>query len=479
MMIGSIASLSIDAQDVSDVSLGMEGAGLGPAYRRITKELSRVVEAVPSIAYAYIFVKTDKKGIYKFVADVKSPACKGEKATAVPGDLYDASRFPEMLEAFNGPVADKTFATDEWGTFLSSYVPIRDKRGEVIAILGIDMAADDVRDIQRQVRRRAMLVLALGILFSIAVAVVVSGKVTNSVKALIEGVRHIAKGELKYKVKVNGKDEIAELADVFNKMTTDLSAHIKELRRTTAEKERLLKELEIAKDIQQSFLPQSVPGIEGFDIAVATIPARIVGGDFYDFIPIDDHRWGLVVADVSGKGIPAALFMALSRTLIRACAAGKESVADAIEHANRLMLEESKANMFVTIFYAVLDSKNLTLRYVNAGHNPPLLMTNKPPGVTLLEAQGLPLGLPGSARIEEAELRLAKGDLLAIYTDGVTEAVNKKKERFEVMRLLDLMKKYHNLPAEGILKKTRDEVDFFVGDMPQFDDITLMILKVQ
>jgi len=251
-----------------------------------------------------------------------------------------------------------------------------------------------------------------------------------------------------------------------------------ELQRTTAERERLLKELEIAKGIQQSFLPEDVPEIEGIELAASNISAWEVGGAFYDFIPIAKEKWGLVIADVSGKGIPAALFMALSRTLIRASTIGNPTVANAIEKANELIFADSKSSMFVTLFYAIVDSQKMKLKYINAGHNPPLLFRASTGDVHLLKAEGIVLGVLEDIRLEEAEIELTRGDVVVLFTDGITDANNEKKEEFGEERLIKVIRENSTLSAQDLMVKIQGEVMAFAGEQPQFDDITLMILKV-
>lgn len=475
--IARMAALQVNAVTVLGVPLDKAGAK-SDEYRLLLERFSRIREAAPSINYIYIMRRTDKDGIFKFVIDVKAGHRAGKAATASPGDEYDGSRFPEMVEGFEESSADKRIDADEWGASLSAYTPIRDGSGESVALLGVDMAADDVYRLQTEVRKRAIFVLALGLILSVALGLIVSGTVTGPLQSLVEGTRHVAMGNLRYHVKVKGSDEFSELAKSFNKMSSDLRTHIKRLNQTTAEKERLLKELEIAHGIQQSFLPESAPVIKGFDLAATTVPARVVGGDFYDFIPVDEERVGLVMADVSGKGVPAALFMALSRTVVRASAMGRHTVTDVLQKANKLIFEESRSNMFVTLFYALLDPKAMSLRYANAGHNPPLLLREDTRDIVMLKAQGVPLGMLEDLAMTDKTIELKKGDVVALYTDGVTEAVNRKKEQFETDRLSAIVRENTGMHSEDIIKKIQEEVAAFVGDQPQFDDITLMVLKV-
>jgi sigma-B regulation protein RsbU (phosphoserine phosphatase) len=341
----------------------------------------------------------------------------------------------------------------------------------------VDMVGSYV-NAQTETIRNYFIAMFVAIIVLVAVvSFLLARMIVKPIMSLMRGAQTIGAGDLESRVKVNSGDELEALAGSFNKMADNLQEQMAELKRTTAEKERLVKELEIAKGIQQSFLPEKEPDIPGFDIAASNIPAKEVGGDFYDFIPISTDKWGLTIADVSGKGVPAALFMALSRTLVRASATGNPKVGDAIEKANDLICADSKSGMFVTLFYAILDAKKKSLRYVNAGHNPPLL--KQPSGSTvLLKADGIALGVIDGITLEEADLQLESGDIVTLFTDGVTEAINEKEEQFGQQRLLSIIEENRTLPAKEIIRKIQDTVATHSGGQPQFDDITLMILKV-
>jgi sigma-B regulation protein RsbU (phosphoserine phosphatase) len=255
-------------------------------------------------------------------------------------------------------------------------------------------------------------------------------------------------------------------------------------RRTAAERESFRRELErteyemeTARGIQQSFLPESPPKIAGFELAALNIPARQVGGDFYDFIPISADRTGIVIADVSGKGVPAALFMALSRALVRANVHETISTADAIEKANHLIAEEAKFGMFVTLFYAVLDSTRNMLQYVNAGHNPPIMLKRGSSEVTLLKAKGIALGAMEDVKLEQKEVELATNDVVLLYTDGITEAVNDKGEQFGTDRLENVIANNTDLSTQQLINLIKEEVNEFARGQQQYDDFTLVALK--
>jgi sigma-B regulation protein RsbU (phosphoserine phosphatase) len=267
---------------------------------------------------------------------------------------------------------------------------------------------------------------------------------------------------------------------IFALMITNLikeRATKRERDRLSAQLERRKKELEIAQQIQESFLPHTIPLIENYDLAASSIPAQEVGGDFYDFIPISSAQTGLTIGDVSGKGIPAALFMAFSRTLLRAKACRNPGVGRMIESVNNFINEEPHSNMFVTLFYSVLDSSQNKLTFVNAGHNPPLLLRNKNGEIVRLSTGGVVLGAMKGLKMDEKTIDLYSGDLLVLYTDGVTEAINQAEDQFGETRLIEIIKNNQDLPSEDLKNLIIDQVYDFASGTPQADDITLMVLR--
>ncbi len=244
------------------------------------------------------------------------------------------------------------------------------------------------------------------------------------------------------------------------------------------ELERGKYELEIAHEIQESFIPHEMPQLAGYDIYAINIPAKEVGGDFYDFIPLSEGKLGITIADVSGKSVPAALFMAVSRTILRAKATGSSNAAQVIKETNELIASDSKTGMFVTLFYAILDLKNNTMEYVNAGHNPPVMFVRKTGYLECLSTNGIALGAVDIIEPEEKETKLEEGDVIVFYTDGVTEAINEKGDLFGEKRVYELVKSNNNLSAKEIVIKIKNAVIDFTKGQSQFDDITLMVLKV-
>ena len=241
-------------------------------------------------------------------------------------------------------------------------------------------------------------------------------------------------------------------------------------------------ELQIAAEIQQSFLPEALPGIRGFDIAARSVMAKEVGGDFFDVIPfevipLDMGQFGILIADVSGKGVPAALFMALSRIVVRVSALWHRDPATAISFANDIITQDSKAGMFVTLFYGSLSEKDRTLTYVNAGHNPPLMYRYGAKTFEELMPTGIFLGGVENQVYSSKTVKIGSGDIVVLYTDGITESINGNEEMFGEDRLRSIILEHTSLTAIGIMEKILEEVSTFAVGQPQFDDITLMVIK--
>ena len=241
-------------------------------------------------------------------------------------------------------------------------------------------------------------------------------------------------------------------------------------------------ELQIAAEIQQSFLPEALPEIRGFDIAARSVMAKEVGGDFFDVIPfevipLDMGKFGILIADVSGKGVPAALFMALSRIVVRVNALWHRDPAKAIGFANDIITQDSKAGMFVTLFYGSLSEKDRTLTYVNAGHNPPLLYRWRTKTFEELMPTGIFLGGLEHQVYSSRTVEIGAGDIVILYTDGITESINGKEEMFGEDRLRSIIREHTGLSAIGMLEKILEEVNSFAVGQPQFDDITLMVIR--
>jgi sigma-B regulation protein RsbU (phosphoserine phosphatase) len=242
--------------------------------------------------------------------------------------------------------------------------------------------------------------------------------------------------------------------------------------------ERLERELEVARDIQTSFMPDTFPVEPGWDVAASYRAARQVGGDFYDFFPVDEHRWAMVIADVADKGVPAALFMALSRTLLRAVGSSRQPPTGTLQRVNSLLLRDTRSDLFVTVWYGLWDAVSGEVCFSSAGHNPPLLI-RADGSAEQLEAKGIALGVVPQIPVQEKIVTLQPGDMLVAYTDGVTEALRSDKSEFGVLGLKSALVKMRKRPAQEVANGVLRTIDAFVAGEAQFDDITMIVLKRQ
>jgi len=247
-------------------------------------------------------------------------------------------------------------------------------------------------------------------------------------------------------------------------------------KKTHEELEREKIELQFAQEIQESFLPKGAPSIIGYDISACAYPAREVGGDFYDFILLKDGGVGFVIADVSGKSVPAALFMALSCTIIRVSAGWIRSPGQVAEEVNTLITLYAESGMFFSMVYGIISPRDDCITYINAGHPPPVFFRSDG-SFNELHLTGTIIGFMEDQKFKEADVCLEKGDLIVCYTDGVTEAQCFSGERFGKARLYQVIDENKSKNAEDIIRSIIVEINRFVGKYPQFDDITLLVIK--
>ena len=241
-------------------------------------------------------------------------------------------------------------------------------------------------------------------------------------------------------------------------------------------RERLETEVQLARQIQQTFIPESLPQFTDWELAARWKTARQVGGDFYDVFDLPNKKLGLFIADVADKGVPAALFMALTRTLVRAAVIETDSPAEALKRVNDLLVPDTKQGMFVTAVYAVLDMDRHELTYVNAGHNPPLWI--KCDGtIEKLTRTGIALGAAEDVRYEQRVVPLEKDDSVLLYTDGLTESFNYDGEFFGEERLIEAIRANLCSSAGDLLDVVDKSLLDFVQDMPAADDLTMLVLR--
>jgi serine phosphatase RsbU (regulator of sigma subunit) len=278
-----------------------------------------------------------------------------------------------------------------------------------------------------------------------------------------------------------GNPEVSRIGEAFNEIMKNFRITQGQLTDQT----RLRRELQLAQEIQNALLPKEVPKLEGFEIDAAYRAALEVGGDYYDFFEVDENSIGIVVADVSGKGIGSSMVMTMIRTSMRLEARGNKRASYVLDKVNRVAVVDIKKGMYVTMFYLILDSKKRSVNFSSAGHNPMILYRESEKSISFLNpggiAVGIDLGDPEefNKRIVNEKLKLKKGDLLFMYTDGITEAMNEKREQYGDKRLIEFIKKYNHLPASEFKFKLNNEIAAFTKGYPQTDDITFVVLKLE
>jgi sigma-B regulation protein RsbU (phosphoserine phosphatase) len=249
------------------------------------------------------------------------------------------------------------------------------------------------------------------------------------------------------------------------------------LYQVAVEKGRLERELQMAREVQASFLPRETPQVPGWEFVARWQPARDVAGDYYDFIPLDGGQLGLVIADVSDKGMAAALFMALTRSIVRASVGRAPSPANGIAHANRLICADSTKGMFVTLFYALLNPATGEMIYINAGHNPPLLCRADQDQLTPLARTGMALGVVEDTPFEQHTLRLNPGDFILFYTDGVTDATDAHLQNFGLERLQRVILDHRHAPAADVVAALERAIGDFADSTAPGDDMAMVVIK--
>ncbi len=328
-----------------------------------------------------------------------------------------------------------------------------------------------------------ILVLMVVLAVLIGIGTVVLGKrIVRPLNNITARIAQLREGDLEFKMEDTYRtgDEIEVLAESFAQISHKTVKYVDEVRRVTAEKERIGTELHMANRIQESMVPSIFPAFPDrseFDIYASMQPAKEVGGDFFDFFLIDDDHLCLVMADVSGKGVPAALFMMISKVIVQSCAKNGGSAAEVLKRTNEALCANNQVQMFVTIWLGILELSTGKLTAANAGHEYPMIKTPDGPFELYKDRHGFVIGAEPDAMYREYELQLQPGSKLFVYTDGVPEATSSDLELFGQARTLDALNQDADAAPKQILRNVKDAVDGFVKDAEQFDDLTMMCVE--
>lgn len=324
--------------------------------------------------------------------------------------------------------------------------------------------------------------IIVGLLLLILLTSGIVNRLASPLVQFAASARLIAEGNFNVKIPpVKTKDEMLELRNAFLHMQDQLAAYVENLKETTAAKEKIESELRIAREIQLSMIPHTFPpfpDLPQITLFAALKSAKEVGGDLYDFFVLDKNKFCFAIGDVSGKGVPASLFMAVTRTLLRSISDKEKSASAIMENLNKSLAYNNESNMFVTFFLGILDLNTGSLNYSNAGHNPPVIISNNGNVVMFETARAIPLGLFEDFKYTESEIKLTFGDMIFAYTDGVTEAENEKSILFGEDLMIETIKKSptHAHPRD-LIKLMEVAIDDHVKGFPQSDDITMMTIK--
>lgn len=385
----------------------------------------------------------------------------------------------KMIQGQTGYSAKSVKSAMTGKSCIMTYVPIKSNGWSLGVLFPYDELMSDITNLNH-------IVIALGIigLALLALAVVfIARSITKPLTQMANIAGRIGRGDLEAQVpEIRTRDEVGKLASALDYMKTSLKEYIRELTETTASRQRMESELKIARNIQMGILPKTFPPFPertDFDIHALTLPAREVGGDFYDFFLIDKDHLCFVIGDASGKGIPAALFMAFTKTLIKAKASADLETGALMEQVNDELGKGNDADMFITVFCGILNTVTGELRYTNGGHNPPIVMRNGGDESYLDGPGELVVGIMEGSRYSTRSLVLKPGDGLFLYTDGVTEAMNEADEIFSTDRLLDVLVSCRGKSVSDITACVGEAIDHFCKDTPQYDDITMMALRYE
>jgi sigma-B regulation protein RsbU (phosphoserine phosphatase) len=321
-------------------------------------------------------------------------------------------------------------------------------------------------------------------LVALSMGLALARSITSAVHELFMGTERVRHGDFSHRINVQSNDQLGELAGSFNEMTGSIEG----LLQTAAEKKRLEEELRIARAIQMSLLPRGPLDVPGLAITALCVPAREVGGDYYDFFQLDRDRLGVLIADVSGKGTSAALYMAELKGLILALSQRYDSPRELLIEVNRIISEHLDSRSFITITYAMIDLQAGVMTFCRAGHTPLIFLSGRSgaeSSARVLTPSGMVLGLriDGAAEkfaelLEEERVDLSSGDVIVLYTDGITEAMNPESDLFGESRLSRIVEEHGHLESGELRERIMREVEAFVGSADQHDDMTMILLKV-
>lgn len=454
-------------------------------YDDMLQMFNNMKENTSGLSYLYLLVPYDDYFVY--VLDAYVPNEDMSNISKL-GDVfyYGDTEYQYLLPDVKAKSASTQIVYGEdvgYGKSISVWAPVFDQAGEVVAMVEADYVLTSLQRAINEYVMKLLLFFALAIATITVIMIrVMDKRVVNPILALTSYVKSYKEGQLStIRNQLKDENEIKWLADSFDEMIEKIKIYISDIEKVTAEKERIGAELNIATQIQADMLPCIFPPFPErteFDIYASMTPAKEVGGDFYDFFMIDENHLGLVIADVSGKGVPAALFMVIAKTLIKNRLLSGASPKDTLAAVNNQLCENNKAEMFVTVWLGVYEISTGILTAANAGHEYPVIKREDGVFELYKDKHGLALAAMEDMIYQEYQLKLQKGDTLFLYTDGVPESTNSEQELFGMDRMVDALNDSYQGETQNLLCKMKERLDIFSGEAPQFDDVTMLSIRI-
>ena len=477
--------------DGDDIAKYLSSGEADDKYWQMQELIATVRE---SFEAEYCYVVVPYEGYMVYIWDSGAEDDEGV-CSLLAEDQYFQTGEEYMMNVFKGRANDTdvlTTESEEYGSLISAYYPIVNSAGESVALAGTDISLDYIyNEISNFSRKVGMSTGIMALIFIIGYFLYIHFSVVVPIKRLSHAAENFVGDAAEstsltpmQEIKVATNDEIKTLSNSMKGMSDDIIKYIENLKSVTAERERIGAELNVATQIQLDMLPTTFPPFPNhkeFDLYASMRPAKEVGGDFYDFFLIDEEHLAMVIADVSGKGVPAALFMVISKTLIKnqTMSTGGVSPAQVLATVNDQLCENNKAEMFVTVWLGIMEISTGNIISANAGHEYPAI--KKADGTfELLEGKhNFVVGGMEGVRYKDHEMHLDEGGTLFVYTDGVAEATDSDNVLFGTDRMIAALNSVE--PDEtGVVNPTaaidvvQKEIDGFVGSAPQFDDITML-----
>ncbi len=481
----NIAGIAASQLDPDKIQTYLDSGVKDEEYDRAYETLCKIREN-GGVQYLYV-VKPEVDEVW-YVLD--TDPTEGAIPLGYHEPYYEGTFAENAEKMARGEPIPPIVSNEEYGWLLSVYYPMRTSDWEPAGYVGVDLQMTDMMtELQHFAQRMVLLALLLTagtlaaiIFYSNRTIAQPIKKLSTAAKELVEEEQsgRTTDTEIFNQLTIRSNDEIGELYDSLSQMEHDMNAYIRDLVSVTSNSERILAELSLARRLQASMLPHVFPPFpdrKEFDLYATMAPAREVGGDFYDFFLIDDDHLCMVMADVSGKGIPAALFMMVSKIILQSCAMLGRSVAEILTKTNEALCSNNQVEMFVTVWLGILELSTGRLTAANAGHEYPVLKRADSSFELYKDKHGFILGGMDGVKYKEYELQLKPGEKLFVYTDGVTEATDTENNMFGVKRMINALNEDPDAEPKQILKNVHAAIDDFVQAAEQFDDITMLCIE--